>query len=464
MAPRAEAREDEALDRLCAAVERELASPLFAHALAGVEISDASTGGVLFKRHADLLLHPASNAKCFTTAAAFTRLPGDFAFRTTAHLEGERSSPVRLWLRGAGDPLVRTENIQNLAEKIRAAGVTRIAEVAYDGGIFDALPHASGWMMEDVADESGAWISAFPIDRNKFTVTLTAPSEGGAPLTVALHPSCPPVAVSMCARSGLGENLEASFDPWKMLVTVTGTLAPGARRDVEFALARPREAFHCTLLAALAKVGIRIESNSAAVGSVPTGLPAVATIVHTLDELAALTNKRSDNLCAESILKRLGAETRGAPGSTAAGLDAERETLGRLGADTSCIELVDGSGLSFYNVTTASALAAVLRAMYRSDQKDRFVTSLAVPGEDGTLRKRMTGNRHSDWVHAKTGSIRGVSALSGYVLPPGGTPLVFVLLMQNFTGDHAPYEAAQDRIVMHCIEYCASHGLIAPSR
>jgi PBP4 family serine-type D-alanyl-D-alanine carboxypeptidase len=268
----------------------------------------------------------------------------------------------------------------------------------------------------------------------------------------------------MCGRSGYGETLDASFDPWKMLVTVTGTLAPGAHKDVEFALARPREAFHCTLLAALAKVGIRIESNSALAGSVPERLPAIATIVHTLDDLAALANKRSDNLCAESILKRLGAETRGAPGSTDAGLDAERETLGRLGADTAHIALVDGSGLSFYNVTTAAALGGVLRAMYRSNQKNRFVASLAVPGEEGTLRKRMASNRHGDWVHAKTGSIRGVSALSGYVLPPDGTPLVFVLLMQNFTGDHAPYEAAQDRIVMHCIDYSASHRAVTPSR
>ena len=89
---------------------------------------------------------------------------------------------------------------------------------------------------------------------------------------------------------------------------------------------------------------------------------------------------------------------------------------------------------------------------------------MAVPGEEGTLRRRMADSRGNDWVRAKTGSIRGVSALSGYVLPPDGTPLAVVLLMQNFTGDHAPYKAAQDRIVMHCIEYSASRRVVTPSR
>ena len=76
----------------------------------------------------------------------------------------------------------------------------------------------------------------------------------------------------------------------------------------------------------------------------------------------------------------------------------------------------------------------------------------------------MSGVRGSEWVRAKTGTIRGVSALSGYILPPEGTPLVFVVLMQNFTGDHAPYRAVQDRVVMHCIEYSASRRAVTPSR
>lgn len=462
--PRAEAQKLEARDRLRASVERELASPLFAHALAAVEISDARTGEVLFASHAGLLLHPASNAKLFTTAAAFARLPEDFAFRTTMHAEGDPSLPVRLWVRGAGDPLVDTEDIQNLAEKIRAAGITRITEILYDGSVFDTLPHASGWMIEDVTDESGAWISAFPFERNNCTVTVSAPQERGAPLSLSFRPSCLAVEVLMQAKAGTGERLEVSLDPWRMRVTVTGTLPPGTRKEVRFALPRPSEAFHCTLLAACAKAGIEVVSVAARAGSVPADLHAIATVAHTLDDVAAFANKRSDNLCAESILKRLGAETRRNPGSTAAGLDAERDVLGRLGVDTARVSLVDGSGLSFYNVTTASALGALLRAMHRGKQKTRFLASLAVPGEEGTLRKRMAGSRGSDWVRAKTGSIRGVSALSGYVLPPGGPPLVVVLLMQNFIGDHAPYKAAQDRIVMHCIEYSASRRVVTPSR
>jgi D-alanyl-D-alanine carboxypeptidase/D-alanyl-D-alanine-endopeptidase (penicillin-binding protein 4) len=458
------AQKNDALDQLRSSLLRELASSLFAHTLAAVRISDARTGAVLFERNSGLLLHPASNAKLFTAAAAFTRLPTNFAFETPAFAESGAAEGIRLWLRGAGDPLISMEDIQNLAQKIRASGITRISAIAYDGSVFDTLPHTEGWMLEDVSDEYGPWISAFPFDRNKCILTLTAPQQRGAPLAVVWNPSCLPLSVSMQATAGQGEKLGVAFDPWAMRVTLTGSLPPGGRKEVGIALSRPREAFHCALLAALDKVGISVASAAALSGTVPSGLTPIAGITHTLDELAAYINKRSDNLCAESLLKRLGAEVAGRPGTTNEGLAAERAALGRLGADTARIALVDGSGMSFYNVTSASALGEVLQAMYVSAQKTRFIASLAKPGEEGTLRKRLAGSRGSEWVHAKTGSIRGVSALSGYVLPPEGTPLVFVLLMQNFTGDNAPYKAAQDRIVMHCIEYSASRRVVIPSR
>ncbi len=76
----------------------------------------------------------------------------------------------------------------------------------------------------------------------------------------------------------------------------------------------------------------------------------------------------------------------------------------------------------------------------------------------------MQGYKLAKYFQGKTGTVRGVSALSGYVQAPGGRLLAVVMLMQNFTGEAAPYRAAQDRIVKHCIEYSASPGAATKAR
>lgn len=464
LSPDGAAQQRDARERLREAILRELASPLFARTVAAVEVSDLRTGAVLFEQQSRLLLRPASNVKLFTTAAAFARFPAGFAFSTDAFVEAVSDSVPRVWIRGAGDPLVSSKDIQKLAEKIRAAGVERAADIAYDGSVFDTLRFAPGWMWDDLPEEFAPWLSAFPFGRNTLDVAVEAPAKAGAPLTATVLPGCAPVTVDLRATAGRGEKLSAVFSPETDRITVTGTLAPGGRREFSFTLHKPHETFHCTLLAALAAAGVEVASRRPAIGVVPRNLTPCASVTHSLDDVAALTNKRSDNLCAESLLKALAAQTNGRPGSTEAGIAAVRASLGALGVDTTSIALVDGSGSSFYNLASAASLGAALRAMHRHAESRRFIESLATPGGEGTMSRRLSGMRGSEWVRAKTGTIRGVSALSGYILPPEGTPLVFVVLMQNFTGDHAPYRAVQDRVVMHCIEYSASRRAVTPSR
>jgi D-alanyl-D-alanine carboxypeptidase/D-alanyl-D-alanine-endopeptidase (penicillin-binding protein 4) len=89
--------------------------------------------------------------------------------------------------------------------------------------------------------------------------------------------------------------------------------------------------------------------------------------------------------------------------------------------------------------------------MYREDVRERYMRTLATGGK-GTLRTRLTDLPSGVRVHAKTGTFTGVSGLAGYMTSERTQPLAFVILMQNFIGESAPFRAVQDRIVQRCVE------------
>jgi D-alanyl-D-alanine carboxypeptidase/D-alanyl-D-alanine-endopeptidase (penicillin-binding protein 4) len=166
-----------------------------------------------------------------------------------------------------------------------------------------------------------------------------------------------------------------------------------------------------------------------------------------LDSTVVNLNKISDNLASENTLKTIGAERRGAPGSALSGLYEMRAFLSTLGIDTTRFQIVDGSGLSYYNLLSADMLVQLLRAMaQRPEWFPLYYASLPIAGVDGTLRTRMRGTLAENNLRAKTGSIGGVSTLSGYVTTRDGERLVFSILMQNFIGGNRAYRDAQDRI------------------
>jgi D-alanyl-D-alanine carboxypeptidase/D-alanyl-D-alanine-endopeptidase (penicillin-binding protein 4) len=158
-------------------------------------------------------------------------------------------------------------------------------------------------------------------------------------------------------------------------------------------------------------------------------------------------NKVSDNLSAENTLKTLAAIKRGVPGTAVSGIYVVNEFLATLGIDTTGYLMVDGSGVSHYNLLTTEMLIQLLRGMYnRHDLFSLFYESLPIAGVDGTLRGRMKAMAAEGNVRAKTGTISGVSSLSGYVKSRENEMLAFSIMMQNFIKPNQLYREAQDRI------------------
>ncbi len=165
-----------------------------------------------------------------------------------------------------------------------------------------------------------------------------------------------------------------------------------------------------------------------------------------LSEIVKVVNKESQNLHAEMLLRLVGHKVRG-EGSVAAGHDAVREFLSRIGVASESWGLQDGSGLSRSDVVDPHGLVELLVAMDRHPQAAAFRDSLAVMGVDGTLKDRLRGTPAQGRVLAKTGTVRLGNGLAGYVTASSGERLAFAILVNNHTVPSREAVAAIDEIV-----------------
>jgi D-alanyl-D-alanine carboxypeptidase/D-alanyl-D-alanine-endopeptidase (penicillin-binding protein 4) len=167
----------------------------------------------------------------------------------------------------------------------------------------------------------------------------------------------------------------------------------------------------------------------------------------TIAELARLTNRPSDNFNAETLIKALGREF-GTAGTTREGAAVVRRTMTGFGLSP---RVADGSGLSRSNRTTPRQVVRLLQHMADDQAGPAFETSLAVAGRSGTLVRRMRSSVARDRCHAKTGTLRSVSALAGYCQTTAGARVAFAFLMNgvNVYGAHT----LQDRMTAALARY-----------
>ena len=159
-----------------------------------------------------------------------------------------------------------------------------------------------------------------------------------------------------------------------------------------------------------------------------------------------ITDKVSQNLHAELALRAV-ARARRNIGSREAAIEELKGFLGEIGISPETVHLNDGSGLTRVNLVTPAAVVRLLRHMYAQPSREQWISLLPVSGEDGTLSTRFGENGIAGRVHAKTGSLAHISALSGYLeRRNGGERVAFSILVNNFNGPAAEVRGVMDRI------------------
>ncbi|MEO8664201.1 MAG: D-alanyl-D-alanine carboxypeptidase/D-alanyl-D-alanine-endopeptidase [Ignavibacteria bacterium] len=196
----------------------------------------------------------------------------------------------------------------------------------------------------------------------------------------------------------------------------------------------------------LVSLGVKLDGIVIA-GVTPSASKLVAEISHALYDVIKHMNKESDNHSAITVFKVIGAKHSTPPGTISKGESAVVEFLTSMGNPRNIFEIVEGSGLSRYNLVNSDLYIRLLKYMYDDEKTfDYFYNSLSVAGRDGTLRNRMVGSEAEKNVHAKTGTLNSVSALSGYAVTRENELLIFYIDMNGFGGGAAVERYKQDQI------------------
>jgi D-alanyl-D-alanine carboxypeptidase/D-alanyl-D-alanine-endopeptidase (penicillin-binding protein 4) len=432
---------------LAGRIDALLADSLFPPANAGVKAVSLRNGSVLYERNPGLLFTPASNQKLFTTAAALGVLGPFFRVATTAAID---SAGRRIYIKGGGDPLLTTGDLDSLATRVRALLPDGGSwSLVGDASRFDSVYWGPGWMWDDAADPSGMGVTALSVNGNSVEVHVRAGQVPGEPPSVTV---VPPTGFMRVENRGIvADSIRRELSVSRPLqhpsnvILVAGELLPGQLVSTTLTVFEP-DRYALTLFAeALARAGIHCAD--ARLDTMPRALAPAAVVSRRLDSIVTFMNRVSDNLSAECLFKLLGAAATGEPGTWQAGAHAVKLFLASSGIDTARIAVVDGSGLSRYNLTNAETIVRLLEAMARSPEVFRpFSASLPAAGEEGTLSRRMRRTVAEHLLRAKTGTMTGVSSLSGYTTGVDGEPIAFSIIMENFPGSERSYRLIQDNI------------------
>ncbi len=393
-------------------------------------------GAVKAEVSADTPLAPASNLKLLTTAAALHVLGEEYAFQTTLTATAAPRDGViagDLILRGGGDPNIsgRFYNddpeavLRAWAKAMHAAGIRTITgDLVADDTFFDDVRFCPAWDRGQEARWYAAQVSALSLNDNCVDITVR-PGAAGEPARVSVSPASPSVSVRGAPATDAKARTKVIITrrPDTNEIKISGKIRKGAGPWKDYvAIDDPAMFFAHTFAAVLGREGIRLEGavRRAARDSAAAPPPGAQLLIRHDSPLARalpVINKNSQNLHAELLLRTMGAVKFG-EGSAAAGARAIRACLDALEVPYEGLAIDDGSGLSAGNRIAARTLGRLLHAARSQDWFPRYLDSLSLAGADGTLKSQRRFRAHpqlNGCVHAKTGSIARVSALSGYV-------------------------------------------------
>jgi PBP4 family serine-type D-alanyl-D-alanine carboxypeptidase len=449
-------RPSDPLDALRFDIEQVLADSIFIPSQASVKIVSLDARELLYEHNSKLLMRPASNMKLLTSSAALSILGPQYQLRTV--ILADSSSPDsaisgNIYIKGYGDPDLLTADLDSLATQVQQRGVRSVCGgVVADISFYDDLYWGHGWIWDDEPDSYAAFITPLAVNDNCVDVTVTPADSAGRSVSVAVAPSTSYITLVNKASTVPDSVMNPLvvtrlFKERLNTILVEGEMKQGGRTVKEQISVWKPELYAATLFEeALQRRGISVSGEPAA-GLAPATAREMASCSRNLVPALINLNKVSDNLSAEMMLKTVSAVTDKVPGSARGGTYAVNRFLSTFGIDTTKYCLADGSGLSNYNLISAELIIQLLQGMaQRRELFPTFLESLPIAGVDGTLGNRMKNTPAEGNLKAKTGTISGVSSLSGYVHTADGETLAFAMTMQNFTYPTRLYQRAQDKI------------------
>lgn len=420
---------------------------------------------ILYQTRKDHLLVPASNQKLITTAVALKRLGPDYRFSTRLFTAGNIEGDTLfgdLYIKGYGDPKLVSEQMWLLVNELKNIPIHKISgNIIADDSFFDSQLRVKTWGHASGSEAYNAPLGALSFNFNTVTVYVSPGNRAGDKPQVVVEPDTKYIKIKNRSHTLPGKKRgrlilnrfdRGDFDE----ISITGGISqsrPRARYYVN--ITDPTRYTLSVFKEYLARAGIQVIGDKFQRGTVPKG--AKLLVNHKSEPLSLALrglNKFSNNFVAEQILKNLGADKFGHPGTTEKGLRIISQYMRSLGFSLDQYRIVDGSGLSKQNRLTPHQIVNVLEHVHDDlSIYPEFISALGVMGVDGNVRKRMNGVKESQKARVKTGTLNSVSALSGFFQSGDGERFAFSILMNGLKCQNWKALSIQDKIVREGLKF-----------
>lgn len=419
-----------------------LNDPMLKTSEVGITVFDLTTGKQLYQYQDEHLYRPASTEKIVTSVTALATLGMDYTMKTHLQYTGNIKNDTlkgNLYLVGGFDPEFMDEDLDSLVNVIAGSGIRYITDtLAADVSMTDSVYWGSGWSWDDVPASFQPYMSPLMLNRGCVDVTVIPTVKDSLPDVV-----CVPVSdYYQVDNDGVSHNSQAgklkitrNWLDHGNLIHVSGNVTKETTKTLS--INDSKNFFFHTFVHRLKEKGIEAQNVTFSDCPESDSLRAVIplfTLERPIGQVLKQMMKESDNLCAESMFYHLAMNyAQKKCVSDDDGSDAIYHFIkDSLQLNPEVYKIVDGSGVSLYNYISPHLLLEYLKYAHRhAGIFQPFYESLPIAGVDGTLEHRMKKTRAYRKVHAKTGSVTGVSSLAGYAKASNGHLLAFAIINQN---------------------------------
>ncbi len=426
----------------------------------GIDVYDLTSDSSLYKKNEKLLFRPASTLKILTSLAALHFLKNNFTFNTSLFYTGIREDSTingDLYFVGGFDSEFSTWDLDSISIALRGMGIRKITGNIYgDVSGMDSLYFGKGWMWDDNPEIYSPYLSPLSVNRNgvKF---IYHPGEIGYPMVLETRPKSEffnLTNTSVTIPADFPKNDSSKFEitrDWlnnKNAFYISGDLPVNHRKDsVELNILHPEQYFLTLAKESFIRNGIEVTGYTDTL-TLQNDSEKLLTFQRPLDSVLVFMDRISDNLSAELILRLIGKESFGKPGTAAKGIKLVDSLITIASFDPKNYRIADGSGLSFYNLISPELLTGILNYVYKNEKNNfnRLYSALPEAGTEGTLKHRFKNVRPYGIVKAKSGTLSGVSNLAGYLWTRSNHLLSFSVFMNNFVAKSKIAQDFQDKI------------------
>ncbi len=424
------------------------------NAYIAVYVKSMKYGDSLYARNIYRPLTPASTLKILTAEAALLFLGPNYHFSTQLFTDakGVKNGVLQgnLYVVLSGDPSLTYYDLADLIYSLKNQQIHAISGNVYiDNTAYDQRFYGPGWEWQDKKYCYAAPISASIINHNclSFKVTPSNVSGRNAQVVTSSHYFYPQIKNAVVTKANRTKTcaLRLSTSP-SSIIAIDGCMPRGRYAwGVSYVVANIPEYNRALFKSLVKQMGIDVY-GTVTFGSAPNNLSLIGQ--HLSKPLTSLINdmlKKSDNVIAGALFKKLGQLYTHQPGSWENGSLAVSRILSKqAGINITGMRILDGSGLSPNNLATSAQMMQALDYAYHHPINIPFISALPIAGVDGTLKHRM-GNIARK-VQAKTGTISGVASLAGYAVNADKEALAFVIMINGSKGLGWRYKTLEDKI------------------